>query len=86
MIAGAIPRFLDFHMEDTPIMMKKKIYEHVEDIFKTGKAPTDDEEERENWINKMINIQIKDNTPYISSSTGYTKRKAECEFCGRRHN
>ena len=65
MIAGAIPRFLDFHMEDTPIMMKKKIYALLEDSFKTGKAPTDNEEEREQWINKMINLQIKDNTPYL---------------------
>ena len=31
-------------------------------------------------------MQIKDNTPYIKSNTGYSQRKAECEFCGRRHN
>ena len=54
MIDGAIPRFLDFHIEDTPIMMNKMIYVLLEDRFKTDKAPTDNEDEREQWINKMI--------------------------------
>lgn len=87
MITGAIPRYLDFHMDDTPIDMKRKIYNHLIGIFKNEKAPSEDDNEAfERWINKHIHLQIKDNTPYVKMSGGYGSRKAECEFCGRRHN
>jgi len=43
MIAGAIPRYLDFHMEDTPIEMKKKIYNHIKDVFKSDKPPSEED-------------------------------------------
>ena len=87
MITGAIPRYLDFHMDDTPIDMKRKIYNHLIGIFKNEKAPSEDDNEAfARWINKHIHLQIKDNTPYVKMSGGYGSRKAECEFCGRRHN
>lgn len=87
MITGAIPRYIDFSMEDTPIEMKKKIYKHISGIFVDDKPPAEEEtDEFENWINKNINLQIKDNTPYIKMTGGYGQRKMECEFCGRRHN
>ena len=74
-------------MNDTVIEMKKRIYRHVKGIFKDKKVPKEtDEEQFELWINKNILMMIKDNTPYVQKEPGAAKRKAECEFCGRRHN
>ena len=87
MITGGLPRHIDFHMDDTPLDMKKKIFNLIQYIFKNDKPPSEQEvEEYENWINNAIYIEIKDNTPHIKSQSGYSSRKAECEFCGRRHN
>lgn len=56
-IAGAIPRYLDFHMDDTPIEMKKKIYDHVKTAFKGEKPPSEEHAQAfEEWINKNINL------------------------------
>lgn len=90
-ITGGIPRFVDFHMDDTPIEMKKKVYKVIEGVFKKNeRAPSEQEspEKFEEWINTNINLQIKDNTPYEKTNTGYsyTTRKVVSEFSGRRHN
>lgn len=87
-ITGGIPRFVDLHMDDTPIEMKKKIYKQIEDVFKKDdRAPSEtDLEKYEEWVNFNINLQIKDNTPYVKSENGYSQRKAVSEFSGRRHN
>lgn len=44
-IGGAIPRFIDFHMDDSSLTMKKKIYWHIKRIFKSNKAPKETDEE-----------------------------------------
>jgi len=56
-------------------------------MFKSDKPPPEQEVEAyEQWINNALHIEIKDNTPHVRSQSGYSSRKAECEFCGRRHN
>lgn len=83
-----MPRFLDFSMNDTPLSMKKKIFFHLRGIFKSRKVcqNTDDQQQFDLWLNKNIVLYIKDNTPYLQSKSGSSQRKAECEFCGKRHN
>ena len=65
MIAGAIPRYQDFNLTDTIIEMKKKVYERVKGAFKQDQCPEDNEVEAEEWINKNILLNIKDNTPML---------------------
>lgn len=43
MITGGLPRYVDFHLDDTPLDMKKKIYKLVQYIFKSDKPPSEDE-------------------------------------------
>ena len=87
MIAGALPRYLDFKMEDTIIEMKHKIFNHIKGVFSGTRKPSEEDTDAfEKWINENIILQIKDNTPYVKMSGNYGARKAECEFCGRRHN
>ena len=86
-IQGVIPRYLDFSMNDTPLDMKKKIFKQIKNIFSGKKVPSPtDEDQFDLWINKNIVLMIKDNTPFLPSKSGNSQRKAECEFCGRRHN
>jgi len=67
MIAGAIPRYQDFNLTDTIIEMKKKVYERVKGVFKQDQCPEENEAEAEEWINKNIVLNIKDNTPFIKA-------------------
>lgn len=79
-IQKAIPRYHDFMKSDSIMEMKTQIYERIKDIYSPQQQAKADEE----WIHKAINLNIKDNTPYVKSRYG-TKEKAKCEFCGKQH-
>ena len=89
LLQNAVPRFETFNMSDSVMDMKRTIYERIKYVFPAVRqAGADAEPQDDEWINDNIKMQIKDNTPTQAAKggRGYGQtRKAECEFCGRRH-
>ena len=80
-ITRAVPRYQDFMKSDTIMEIKTQIYERIKYMY----SPKQQEEANEEWINKAINLNIKDNTPHIKGKYG-NREKMKCEFCGETHN
>jgi len=58
--------------------VKRLILDRMRGIF--AEAPDTDEE-----LNEMMEIHVRDNLPMVKKGT-YTRTKAECEFCGKKHS
>ena len=55
-------------MDDKIIEMKRKIFKRIEHIFLEDAPPplnSEDNQERDKWINKNILLYIKDNVPFL---------------------
>jgi hypothetical protein len=57
--------------------MKRKIYEKMKDAW------TDKEEIDDKWINSVLYINLRNNSP-IATGSKY-KARAKCEFCDSSH-
>lgn len=68
-------------MSESMLDLKKKIFKRIQFIFKKPKQGDFTDE----WINKALILHNKDTCPEIQSSS-YSSKKAQCEFCGNRHN
>ena len=81
LITSVLPRFEVCSMSESMLDLKKKIFKRIQLIFKKPKQGdfTDD------WINKALILYIKDTCPELQTSS-YSSKKANCEFCGNRHN
>ena len=53
-IYDVVPRYLTFDVEDRVIDMKTKIYNHINHIFSNKDKAFEDENAKNEWINKNI--------------------------------
>ena len=63
--------------------IKKKVYKRIQCIHSKDIVPEEDTEEYDDFVNKALYLQIKDNTPY---QKGGMRAKVNCEFCNKKHN
>ena len=81
-ITRAIPRFYKFKRSDSILDIKKKLFESMRHAWKDN-----DDEINDKWINDMIFINLRNNSPIKPSTNKYSSiTREKCEFCGDAHS
>ena len=79
-IQRAIPRLLRFKKSDTMVDIKMKLYGYMKEAWKFD----DDDEINEEYINSMMYLNLRNNSP-IKETSKYSVTREVCEFCGDSH-
>ena len=79
-IARGYPRIYFFNTSDTPLDMKKKIFQDIKECW------GDFSEVDDNWISTAITIKTRNNSPLVPSTSRYATKRQACEFCGGAHD